>query len=208
MADPRVTKLAQVLVNYSLNIQPGEQLVISSTPQAETLIRAVYKEAILAGAHVTVQNDIQGLREIFFKYANEEQLNYESPVQKMFVEQFDAELYIEADYNTRSLAGVDPVKQKIARQASADLHKIFIERAARGEFKWCLTVFPTNAAAQEADMSLSEYEDFVYGAGLLHLDDPVAAWLEVAANHKRLVGWMAGKKQVVLKGKNIDLEMS
>jgi aminopeptidase len=88
------------------------------------------------------------------------------------------------------------------------MSKIFMERAARGELKWSYTVFPTNASAQEADMSLTEYEDFVYEAGLLHLDDPVAAWKEVAKQHKRLVDWLAGKKRVVLKGKNIDLEMS
>jgi len=208
MADPRVTKLAQVLVNYSLSIQSGDQFFISTNPLAEELTRAVYKEAVQAGAYITIQNGVPGLSEIFFKHANEEQLTYISPIQKMITEQFDAELHIGAAYNTRSLSGVDPAKQKIARKASAELSKVFMERAARGELKWCYTVFPTNAAAQEADMSLSEYEDFVYGAGLLHLDDPVVGWKEVTANHKRLVDWLAGKKRVVLKGENIDLEMS
>jgi aminopeptidase len=208
MADPRVTKLAQVLVRYSLSIQPGDQLYLSSNPLAEELTRAVYKEAIQAGAHVTVQNGVSGLQEIFFKYANEDQLTYISPVQKMIFDTFDATLLIGAAYNTRSLSSIDPATQKISRKASAGIMQNAMERSAKGELKWCYTVFPTNAAAQEADMSLSEYEDFVYGAGLLHLDDPVAAWKEEAKRQQRLIDWLAGKKQIVLKGSNIDLEMS
>jgi aminopeptidase len=208
MADPRVTKLAQVLVHYSLSIQPGDQLYLSANPLAEELTRAVYKEAIQAGAHVTVQNGVPGLQEIFFKHANEDQLTYISPVQKMIFETFDATLLIGAAYNTRSLSSIDPATQKISRKASAGIMQKAMERSANGELKWCYTVFPTNAAAQEADMSLSEYEDFVYGAGLLHLDDPVAAWKEEAKRQQRLIDWLAGKKQIVLKGSNIDLEMS
>ena len=208
MADPRITKLAQVLVHYSLNIQPGEQFFMSSNHLAEELTQAVYKEAVIAGAHIMVQHRVAGLPEIFFKYANEDQITYISPVQKLIMEEFDAYLQIGADHNTRSLAGVDPAKQQLSRKAGAGIMQKMMERASRGELKWCYTVFPTNAGAQEADMSLSDYEDFVYGAGLLHLDDPVAAWMEEAKRQQRLIDWMAGKNQILLKGKNIDLEMS
>jgi aminopeptidase len=208
MADPRITKLAQVLVHYSLNIQPGEQFFINSTPLAQDLVRAVYKEAVLAGAHVLVQSQIEGLGEIFFKHANEEQLTHTSPFQRLVVEDFDANLQIGATYNTRSLSGVDPAKQQISRKAGAELMGKAMERIARGEWKWCYTVFPTNAAAQEADMSLSEYEDFVYEAGLIHLDDPVEAWKAEAKRQQRLMDWLAGKNEIVLKGENIDIQMS
>jgi aminopeptidase len=208
MADPRVTKLAQVLVRYSLDIQPGELFYISTNPLAESLTQAVYEEAIKAGAYVTVNNVVPGLSERFFKYANDEQLTYLPPVQKMIYETYDANLQIGASYNTRSLAGIDPARQRLARKASADLMNMAIGRSAKGEFKWCYTDFPSNADAQEADMSLSDYEDFVYRAGLLHLDDPIAAWKEEAARQQRLIDWLAGKKSAVLKGRNIDLEMS
>lgn len=208
MTDPRVTKLAQVLVRYSLDIQPGEQFFISTTPLAAELTRAVYKEAVAAGAHVTVQNQIDGLSEIFFKYANDEQLTYISPVQKLIFETFDVYLNISASYNSRALSGIDPSRQRLARKASAEIFGTVMKRIAEGEMKGCITQFPTNAAAQEADMSLSDYGDFVYGAGLLHLDDPVAAWKEEAKRQQRLIDWLAGKNRIVLKGSNIDLEMS
>lgn len=208
MPDPRVTKLAQVLVRYSLDLQPGEQVYLGSNPLAHDLTLAVYEEAVRAGAHVLVQNEVPGREEIFLKLADDEQLQYVSPVFRYVVENFDALLNVSASHNTRSLSGTDPERQRIARKARAGLSQTVSERVARGEMKGCITVFPTNAAAQEADMSLSEYEGFVYGAGKLELDDPVAAWEEEAQRQRRLIAWLEGKDQVTLKGANIDMTLS
>lgn len=208
MTDPRVAKLAKVLVNYSLELQPGDQLALRTSPLAEELSLAVYQEAILAGAHVLVQNSLPGANEIYYKHATDAQIDHISPVSTLIVEQFDARLTIEAPVNTRALSGVDPARLSRRQQAAAELTKTFYERAARQELRWCLTVFPTNASAQDAAMSLSDYQDFVYGAGLLDLDDPVAAWKEEGERQRQLVAWLAGKDRVVLKGKDIDLKMS
>lgn len=208
MSDPRVTKLAQVLVHYSLALQPGEKFVLVTGPAAEPLNLAVYKEAILAGAHVLVQQPIPGSNEIFFKYASDEQLDYVSPFQEFVMDNMDAYLSIGATVNTRSLSGVDPKRQSRTSKASAPLFAKVMQRFADGKLKWCGTRFPTHASAQEADMSLSEYEDFVYSAGLLHLDDPVAAWKAVGEQQQKLVDWLTGRDKAVLKGANIDLELS
>jgi aminopeptidase len=208
MPDPRVTKLAEVLVKYSLDLQPGEQFVLETSPLAQELNLAVYKEALLAGAYVEAINSLPGSQEIFFKHASDAQLDYVSPARKLLVEQFTASLYIAAAHNTRELSGVDPARQSRARKARAGLSRIFRERAARNELKWCLTVYPTQAAAQEADMSLSEYQDFVYGAGLLDLPDPVAAWRKEGERQRALIAWLEGRESVILKGPSIDLSMS
>ena len=92
MADPRVTKLAQVLVKYSLTLKPGETLFLNTTPLAQELNLAVYKEAMLAGAHILAQNRIPGAQELFFKHASDEQLEYISPVYRQVAESFDAQL--------------------------------------------------------------------------------------------------------------------
>jgi aminopeptidase len=208
MADPRVTKLAQVLVNYSLALKPGESLFLNTTPVAHELNLAVYKEAILAGAHVLAQNRIPGAQELFFKHASDEQLEYISPVFRHIVENFEANLQIGADHNTRELSGIDPARQGAVRKAQSKLFNRMLDRMGAGELKWCYTIFPTNASAQEADMSLSEYQEFVYGAGLLDLDDPVSAWKEEAARQQKLIDWLAGKEEVSLVGKDIDLRFS
>lgn len=208
MTDSRVTKLAQVLVRYSLNLQPGETFLLRSGPAAQELTLAVYQEAILAGAHVLLISNVPGTTELFFKHANDEQLEYVSPVQRMIAEQFDATLSVGAAENTRALAGVDPQRLSRAAAANREIQQIFLSRAAKNELKWCYTVYPTNAYAQEADMSLSDYEEFVFGAGMLDKADPVAAWQAEGERQRQLIKWLHGRDQVVIKGANIDLTLS
>jgi len=208
MPDPRVTKLAQVLVNYSLDLQPGEEFALETSPLAEDLNLAVFKEAILAGAHVTVHNTLPGEEEIFFKYASHAQLDYIPPMMRLISEQLTAYLYIEVVYNTRELSAIDPARQNRLHKARAGIMKTHRERTARHEAKWSYTVYPTNALAQEAGMSLSEYQDFVYSAGLLDLPDPAAAWKKEGERQRELIHWLADRDRVMIKGGNIDLQLS
>lgn len=208
MTDPRVAKMAQVLVHYSLELQPGENFSLVTAPLAEELSLAVYEEAVKAGANVLVENALPGLEEVFYKYASDEQIQHISPLQKLVIETFDARLIIEAERNTRELSGVNPEKLALRRNARAGLFRRQLERMATREYKWCLTVFPTHAQAQEADMSLREYEDFVYRACLLDLPDPVAAWREEDARQKRLMAWLTGKDSIAIQGKDVDLKLS
>ncbi len=208
MPDPRVTKLAEVLARYSLELKPGQQFSLRTSPLAEELSLAVYAEAVKAGAHVFVQTALPGAEEAFYKYASDAQLDFVSPVRKLIHETFDASLYIDAEHNTRELSGVDPSRMARFRKTYAPLSKLFMERAARNEVRWCVTVYPTHAMAQEADLSLSDYREFVYGAGLLNEPDPVAKWREEGERQQKWIGWLAGKDQVTLKGSNVDLKMS
>jgi aminopeptidase len=208
MPDPRVSKLAQVLVKYSLDLQPNELFTLRTSPLAAELNLEVYKEAIKAGAHVTIQNRIPGASEIFYKYANSDQLEHISPVRKLIAETFDASLYIEAEHNTRELSGIDPAKMSLVSKANADITQHFYERAARKEVNWCLTVYPTAAMAQEADMSLADYADFVFSAGMLHLEDPVKYWRNEGKRQREIIQWLEGHNQITLNGSNVDLKFS
>lgn len=208
MPDARMTKLAKVLVNYSLELQPGQQLSLRTNSLAEELALEVYREAVIAGAHVFLQLGLPGAQEVFYKQASEAQLDFVSPVRKLIVETFDANLAIGAEFNTRELSGVDPKRIARVHKALAPLDKTFAERSARQELRWCYTEFPTQASAQEADMSLSEYEDFVYGAGMLDEADPVTAWKKEGERQRELIAWLKGKDNVVMQGPDIDLQLS
>jgi aminopeptidase len=208
MPDTRITKLAKILVHYSLEIKPGQQFHIRTHPLAEELTLAVYEEAIKAGAYTTIVTSTPGSEEIFYKYASEAQLDYVSPISKLITETFDASLSIWTVHNTRSLAGIDPTRMARASKAGAGVFKTFLERTAKGEMRWCGTSFPTHASAQEADMSLADYREFVYGSEMLNDDDPVAYWKKVGLELRKLAERFKGHDQVVLKGANIDLKMS
>ena len=208
MPDPRITKLAKVLVHYSLQIKPGQQVFLQTTPLADELSLAFFEEATKAGAHILVQNAIPGINEIFLKNASDDQLDFEMPIRRSIYETFDARMVIESASNTRELAGVDPKRIARSRKTYGPLFKLFADRLAKGEMRWCMTVFPTEAMAQEANMSLSDYREFVCGAGMLNEDDPVTYWKEEASHQKELIDWLAGHNQVELKGENVDLTMS
>ncbi len=208
MPDSRVTKLAKVLVHYSLKLKPGQQVFLQTTPLANELSLAFIEEATKTGAYIFPLNDIPGSTEVFLKHAADEQLDFEMPIRRSMYETFDARMVIEAASNTRELAGVDPKRIARYRKTYGSLFKLFTDRLAKGEMRWCLTIYPTEALAQEANMSLSDYREFVYGAGMLDEEDPVAYWKEEATRQKKLIDWLAGHKQAVLKGENVDLSMS
>lgn len=208
MPDPRVTKLGKLLVNYSLEIKPGQQLRIIATPIASELTLAVYEEAIKAGAHILTSQILPEAEEIFLKLASDEQLDYVSPVSKLIIETFDASLFIDSSPNQRALSGVDPARMARNARARSELNKTFFQRTARGEFRWCVTLYPCNAFAQDADMSLRDYTEFVYSAGMLNDEDPVAFWRQLGENQNKLVDWLKGHDHVTLKGSNIDLVLS
>ncbi len=211
MADPRITKLAQVMVHYSLAIKPGQKVYFQTPPAAHEFNLAFYEEAVRAGAHVTFAIDgtyYPGAQEIFLKYASKKQIEWQSPVRKLFIETYDARMVVEADTNTRELSGVDPKRIALWRKANAPLFHKMVQRIESGDLKWCVTVYPTDAMAQEANMSLSDYSEFVFEAGMLNAKDPVALWKAEKAKQQKLVNWLKGKKQVVLKGENIDMTLS
>lgn len=208
MADPRVEKLARVLVQYSLALKSGQLFRINAPTAAAELARAVYREAIRAGAHVLPRITLDGLDEIFLKHASDEQLSYLSPLVMREIEEIDATLTIWADSNTKALSGVDPRKAALTQQARRPMLTTFLERAAAGKLNWCGTLFPTNAHAQDAEMSLTEYEDFVYGAGHLNDDDPVTAWREVSARQQRLVDLLGSKRELRIVAPDTDLTLS
>ena len=208
MADPRIEKLAKVLVHYSITLKAGQQVHISTHPIAEDLTLAVYEEVIRAGAHPFVSVTLPGLEEVFFKYAGEAQLDYVSPVRRLIAETFDASLFLWAEDNTRALSGIDPARMSRVSKANAPVNKRFMERAGLGELAWCLTAYPCPALAQDADMGLLDYREFVFGAGMLNEADPVAFWKAEGVRQQRLVDWLKGHDRVTLKGENIDLSLS
>jgi aminopeptidase len=206
--DPRVEKLARVLVHYSLKLRAGALVRIGGTALAAPHIAATYREALLAGAHPTVRVSVDGLDEIYYKTATDEQLRFISELDRRELEVLDAELRFLGAYNTRALTRVDPARMRVRREATRELTQRFMERSARGDLRWCLTQAPTQADAQEAEMSLPEYEEFVYTAGHLDRDDPVAAWEQVARDQAAIASRLERIGTLRITAPDTDLTVS
>lgn len=207
MRDLRVEALAQILVNYSTGVKPGETCVIQSEIAAEPLVQAVYEEVLKAGGLPIVQLSLSEQAPAFYKHANDEQLAWIPPTAQWVAENIDNRIVIMADTNTRALSNVDPEKQAKVSAARKPLMDASMQRSANGEYNWSLTLYPTQAYAAEAGLSLGEYEDFFYGACLATDDDPLTAWQRQSDMVKRLAEWMEGKEEVHITAPGTDIKL-
>lgn len=208
MIDKRLEKLAYILVNHSLKIRKNDLFMIIGSPVTNPLIKEVYRQSLSAGANPHVRIAIESLAEIFYKIASEKQLKFMSPLSLHEIKNIDARLVIISPENTRSMTNVDPKKQAISSVANKEIHKIFLERAAKNELRWCLTQYPTNASAQDAEMSLEEYEDFIFKAAHVENKDPISYWNKVYKEQEKIKKLLEKKKKLHIIAKDTDLTLS
>jgi aminopeptidase len=209
MSDPRVAKLGDLLVNYSLGLGPGELLRIDAGTVASPLVTEAYRSALRAGANPRTRIELEGLDVISVGESTDEQLVFVSEIDRFEVEQVDAVMTIWADRNTRALTQADP--QRVSRRIASrrELTKRFWERLDAGEAKWVGTRFPTEAHAQDAEMSLSEYEDFVYAAcHVREHEDPVAHWTAVSRELNARARELETFRELRIVGPDTDLRVN
>jgi len=207
MSDTRLDKLAAILVKYSTKVKPGDFVYIQCDEVALPWMKAVAREAIKAGAHVEYMLTSEEVDEILVKYGSEEQLKEERFMKKNVLEKADVWLTAWGGRNTRTLTNIPGDKLKANLQGAASWRKVYSERMGNGSLRWCGTMFPTYAEAQEASMSLSDYEDFVYGAGLLDSEDPVAEWKRISAEQDRWVNYLNAKKELHFLSEGTDIKV-
>jgi aminopeptidase len=209
MRDPRHEKLADVLVNYSVGVKKDNLVRISGSNLAKPLMLELLRKVLDAGGHPFLRMNTEEADEIFVKHASDEQLKFLSPIAVVETEMIDCSIGIWAEENTRAMSNVDSKRMGMQSAARKPLLDSFMKRAASGSLRWTGTQFPTQGCAQDAEMSLSEYEDFVFGAGLLHHADPVASWKQISQRQQRLVDLLNGKRDYhVVASNGTDVRMS
>jgi aminopeptidase len=209
MSDPRVAKLGELLVTYSLELQPGQSVRIDGATVSSPLVTAVYREALRAGANPRTRIDVEGLDVIAVRESSDEQLTFVSEIDRFEIENLDAIVTIWSERNTRALSQADP--QRVSRRIASrrQLTNRFWERIDAGQAKWVGTRFPTEAHAQDAEMSLPEYEDFVYAACHVREDeDPVAHWREVSGQLNARARELESFRELRIVGPDTDLRVS
>lgn len=208
MQDIRIQRWAHTLVNYSLYIKQGNTVAIHATPAAAPLVEAVYEEVLNAGGHPLPQISLEALEEIMLRKGNDEQLSFISPTTQMLAERVDARLFINSSTNTRNLSGIEPSRGALRRKAGQQANRSLRSREQAGRFRWSSTLYPTSAYAQEANMSLREFEEFVFDICFLNDENPIARWQELSVQQQRMVDWLKGRKQVHVLGQGTDLTLS
>jgi aminopeptidase len=208
MSDPRMEKLANVLVNYSTRVKKGDFVWVRGDIPGLPLVNEVVRQVLIAGGLVEVNLVSDDLAETRLRGSSEEQLTWVSPVDKLLTEDADVWISIWAPTNTRALSGIDPERQRLRQRSRRELMETYMRRSAEGGLRWVVSNYPCLALAQDADMSLSEYEDFVYAATFADQPDPMGCWQAIHDEQERLVEWLKGKKDVTVRGPNAELTLS
>lgn len=206
MSDPRIQKMAQVLTHYSLALKPGERFRLRGPVVALPLMRELYREALGAGALASYRVTERDFTEIVLKDGTPEQIEYIPESMQHEIDDLDADLNIWSETNTRQLSQIDPQRMALLQRANGSLTQRFMQRFVEGQLRWCGTLFPTEAHAQDAQMSLSDYETFVYRACLLDQPDPVAAWRRVHETQQRIVEYLNGCRHIRIVAPDTELE--
>jgi len=203
-------RLAKLAVNYAVGVKKGQRVVVLGPTIAEELFQAIYAEVLKAGGHPLLIPSIEGTEELLYKHGSEEQLLYVDGIQKKVFEDFDCLINIFADYNPKKLSLVDP--KKVAKSKGSpgrrEIMKIYMERYAKGELNWVIVPFPCNAFAQEANMDLFSYFDFVKKSLLLDKEDPVKEWKEIEKKQDKLIKILNHADKIQVLGEDTDLTLS
>jgi len=207
MPDPRIEKLSEVLVQYSTAVKPGDRVLIQGHVLSEPLIKEIYIQTLQAGGHPLVIPQLPGMGQLFMSHASDDQLKHIPEPLKMALEIYDVAITIMGSDNTKELSNVAPDRLQLSNQARSELMKTMMQRMGDGSLRWVGTQFPMTGNAQDADMSLREYEDMVYGACLPDMNDPVGYWKRFSSWQEKIVQWLKGKDTVHVTGRETDLRL-
>jgi len=203
MPDPRTNRLAHLLVTYSRNVKRGHTVLIRGPSAAEPLLLEVGREVLRRGGHPMHRMSPSRAGEVFYAEAKPAQLAFVPKSARAVMKEADHVINIIAETNTRALANVDPKKQAAVQKARRPLQDLILSKN-----EWTLALYPTEAYAQDAGMSLEEFEDFVYAACRVDKKDPVAEWKKAKAFQEKIIRRFRGADEVHLVAEDTDLTMS
>jgi aminopeptidase len=198
--DPDV--FAGLLCDWCLEVGERDYVLLFTTPLAAPLVRAVHRALIARGAWPPgLRIALPGIAEDFYALASEDLLDHFAPQDLTEMDGADAYLNIQAPENTRALADVDPARIARVNRARAPILE------ARMSKRWCGTIWPTPALAQDAGMSSDDYTAFVNRALFLDRADPVAAWRELSERQQRIVERLSAANTIRIEAVGTDLTL-
>jgi aminopeptidase len=215
MTDIRLTRLADVLINYSIRVGAGDRVAILTQPVAMPLVEEIYRKVLQAGGFPYVQLgglrtrvETENLSYYLFTEGSDEQIEHVNRFERMIREEFECLVAIHSLTNTRALSGIQPSRISQRAKAYSDVIRTYMQRSASKDLRWVSTLYPTDAYAQDAELSLEDFQAYVFSTTFADQDDPIAEWNKIHDEQQKLVDWLVGKREIVVKGPHVDLKLS
>lgn len=197
--DLRARNLAKLAVRYSVAVKPGDNVIVSGDKESMDFLVELYKEIILQKAHPIVRFSLPNINDFYYKYATKEQIEHFPQSYFEMVKSSQAFISINTDINTRELTNINPEKIMQRRKITQPISDYVVNE--RAKIRRVTIAFPCIAHAQEAEMSFTEWENFVYSACLID-------WKKLGKHLDKINNKFKKGKSVWLKGENIDLKFN
>lgn len=198
-------KYAQLLTQYCLEVQRGDKVMIRSTYLSERLIVELAREIAIQGGIPVLNIEIQDFDNSWMAHSDMSQLEWVNPMNEYWNEHFDGYIYIRAPYDSKDNVEVPIEKRNAYNAAQTSIRQTYMRRTGTRELKRNLCQYPTSYSAKEANMTLEDYEKFVFQACNLYEENPMQAWRDFGKNQQRIVDYLNAKTQFRYVGANCDL---
>jgi aminopeptidase len=196
--DLRTRKLAQLAVRRGISVKPGHKVILSGGSEAIPFLVELYKEVVLQKAIPIVKVGLPDVNDFFYKNANKEQLENFPDYWFDTVKQCQGYIGVDTEVNSRELSGCDSKKMSIRGKVTHKISDYVCNE--RDKIKRCTVAYPCLALAQDAEMSLAEYENFVYGS-TIGVD-----WKKIDKLMKKVLLKFKKDSEVHLIGDGVDLK--
>ncbi len=193
---------AVLIAEWCIDVQPAQQVLISTTTLAEEAAIALHRAVLERGGYPLLRISPGGLEADFYRHARDQQLDSAAPIELAEAQLADASVRIMAPASSNPLAGIDPAL--VARRARAQMPV----REASSQKRWALTIWPTAALAEQAGMTEQEYADFVQRALFLDRPDPVTAWTKLRDRQARVIERLTPAREVHIETAGTDLRLN
>jgi len=198
---PDPARFAALLCDWCVEVRPGDQVVVRAPTLAQPLLLALQDALLARDAWPLLRPELPGAGERFWRAARDAHLDGFAPAELAEARDTDCVIAIRAPENTKALAGVDPTLLSRAARARGPVREASLAR------RWCATLWPTAASAQQAGMGTEEFAAFVERALFLDHDDPAAGWAALGARQAQLVERLSAVGELRLEAEGTDLRL-
>jgi len=191
-------EFSTLIVSHCCSVRLGDLVTVVAEPHALHDVETVFEAVLAAGGHPTFHPRSDSLRRLTLAHGSDLQIQHISPFEEHRLRTCDVLIVLQTSAS-RSEPATPPInarKAAMMQAARAGLMSMSMDRAARGEMRYCLAEFPNPAAARAANMNHADYAAFVTRAAMLHLPDPIAAWRELDAMHARLMTRLSAAREL------------
>lgn len=201
MIHPIHQKYAELLTHYCTDIQTGEYVQLNI--QAKEMLRPLVREVLKRDGVPVIRGRYDAYMEDALELLSDASLERMVALEHAEMEKMAAYISVRAPHNTRALQNADKKRLSAIMQKMRSVQQMRVNNT-----KWVGTLFPTAAGAQDAGMSLSEFEHFVYDAMFLFEDDPVAKWNELGAFQERLIERLKNAEEIHIQADGTDIKLN